>query len=134
MKNLLVFLEGYFEKVMHIADYLANIINKSFCFDKILLLAYYILLYIAYIKSEIPAPQHDLWRFYFPVKSVLIAMALICSNTHLVVVRSFTKKIHDYDNLLVVIAVSFIIGIIIPSVIVQCILNEIGIDLWFLVS
>ena len=102
--------------------------------NKLMYISVYILFYLLYVAYEIPAPQKPSWQFYFPVKFMLLMISMVTAYLlNYVYFRLKHRKTSIY-NLIVFVGVCFFLLVMLPSFIVQLLLNVWNVDLWFLIA
>ena len=100
--------------------------------NKLMHISVYILFYLLYVAYEIPAPQKPSWQFYFPVKFMLLMISMVTAYLlNYVYFRLKHRKTSIY-NLIVFVGGCFFLLVMLPSFIVQLLLNVWNVDLWFL--
>ena len=102
--------------------------------NKLMYISAYILFYLLYLANEIPAPQKPSWQFYFPVKFMLLMISMVTAYLlNYVYFRLMHRKTSIY-NLIVFVGGCFFLLVMLPSFIVQLLLNVWNVDLWFLIA
>ena len=102
--------------------------------NKLMYISAYILFYLLYLAYEIPAPHKPSWQFYFPVKFMLLMISMVTAYLlNYVYFRLKHRKTSIY-NLIVFVGGCFFLLVMLPSFIVQLLLNVWNVDLWFLIA
>lgn len=102
--------------------------------NKLVYINVYMAFYVLYIVYEIPAPQKPVWQFYFPVKLMLVMISMVTAYTLNYVYSRIKHRQTSFSNLIIFVGGGFFLLVMLPSFIVQFILNTLNVDLWFLIA
>ena len=102
--------------------------------NKLVYIGCYLAFYILYVMYEIPAPQKPVWQFYFPLKLMLVMSSMVTSYALNYVYYRIKHRHTSFSNLIIFVGGGFFVLVMLPSFIVQFVLNMWNIDLWFLVA
>ncbi|MDO5379886.1 MAG: hypothetical protein Q4E98_03300 [Acidaminococcaceae bacterium] len=108
-------------------------VKNNFTKNYKLYVFYYILSYIFILGSSGPTDNVEMWKFYFPFKSIICALAIEFANAHEIIFRTaFYAEEFDYKRLFLVMAIAFFFNIFVLGVLVCLLRFYTGIDLWFI--
>ncbi|WP_293663227.1 hypothetical protein [uncultured Phascolarctobacterium sp.] len=99
----------------------------------------YILYYVVlFVLIEVPkkyVPEMELWKVYFPLKSMVLGVAIILANVHDEIRRCRNDKtaIFHFGRSYVVFSISFFINVVVIVLIVWLIKFYTGYDLSFII-
>lgn len=102
--------------------------------NKLVYMCAYVIFYAMYVMYEIPAPQKPNWQFYFPFKLMLLMISMVTAYVVNYVYLKIKHKQTSFANLIVFVGGSFFLLVMLPSFIVQFLLNMWDVDLWFLIA
>lgn len=102
--------------------------------NKLVYIGTYIVFYVLYVIYEIPAPQKPAWQLYFPVKLMLVMISMVTVYVLHYFYFRIKQRQTSFGNLIIFVGGGFFVLVMLPSFIVQFVLNTWNVDLWFLIA
>lgn len=125
ISSLVYFNKSVFEESINIHKIFSDIkvqLRLFFCI--------YVVIFLLFAIFDITNPQYSLLKIYFPIKFLIIFLTIMVFTLFC----SFVYKKYNYLYIIEVLGFSFIVFLLIPSIMIRVIEKLFEINLWFFIK